>query len=358
MFKKKFTLLFILIIILLFSKSKIYINAQSSLLVNPDYTVYVNNEKADIKPAIVNNDIFFALDDLSKYTSLNIKFEKASDKTYIHISVPSFIQIKKIGKLDYVDFTHYNKIYNSSVNMEQTSGEYSSEILPYTVNLGSTYGMIITPDKKRIGFATKLINGQNYIQLDTFKEKIYPIIVDMIIKNQDAIDNQHASYIFNYPDERHMISEQNKYQIILNSQYINLQPLDVYGRLYISLNDLSEYTPIYANINSSNNNINLIDSSRLMILDYDNSKYVDISDYKLKHILYLYKNSDSAKAGSKNKSNSNNDYDYNRTIENYNIKEVGYHNLVELGIFEKQIYPKFLNIITLSEEQSKVKNNK
>jgi len=171
--------------------------------------------------------------------------------------------------------------------------------------------------------------------LKSFLYCIFGLFVGIIVSNYS---HTNAKNIYN-------ISKTN-YPILINGEEKKIESLNINGYTYIKLSHLNNNTSLIVNWNLDNNNVDISDSSRFEIREFDNTKYIDIT-------YYFFRYNVSKKTP----------YYFEMSVSNLNmfgsdgfsvgfLDRFWYENrlYVSLDEFKKKLNPMFIDIILKNEK--------
>lgn len=177
---------------------KINVFADNQLdITKSNIPIFIDDEKAEVDAYNINGSTYMKISDINEKTSLDILFNE--EENIINIYNPTNIQIREFSGRKYVDMSHYSFKYSTF----GTELPYDSQKIPYAYEVRTASDQhpgsltISTPINSSNGgeviadmpIEKMRFNGGIYVELETFKEKLYPILLEMTVANEEYIKN-------------------------------------------------------------------------------------------------------------------------------------------------------------------------
>ncbi len=190
--------MFILFGVLLGITLKINVFADNQLdITRSNFPIFIDDQKTDIDAYNINGSTYMKISDFNEKTSLEILFNE--EENTINIYNPTNIQIREFNGKKYVDMSHYSfkySTYGTELPYDSQKIPYAYEVRPasdqHTGSLTISTS-ISSPNGSKVITGMPIekmrFNGGIYVELETFKEKLYPILLEMTISNEEFIKN-------------------------------------------------------------------------------------------------------------------------------------------------------------------------
>lgn len=157
------------------------------------FELVINGKKTDIELLNINDYTYIKLADLAYNTNVDVQMngpDTYDGKYYIYLSDSTKIIMKKIDGKDYVDITHFVHRYDEILSKDEI-GFYGRE-LPYSISKFTLQRNPEEPRRFRLdsiekGFSFEVESYWQYdwyVDLETFREEFYPIMLNMVIENE------------------------------------------------------------------------------------------------------------------------------------------------------------------------------